>query len=389
MQAKNILIFNGRFPAILDCMRNLAYAGHKIFLVETTPHYLSRFSNSVHKHFYIPSFKVSPKAYMKHLVSIIQEHKIDILIPTWEEIFFLAKHLDEIPPTCDVPIASYELLHQLHNKSTFIDLCCSLGIKTPKTYRITSKQDLLDCPLEKYALKSCYSRSSQSVYQVSNKEDLPEIQPTMQRPWIAQEWIYGENFCTYSVCHKGKVHAHVTYPMEFVIQNKHAVNPTVGSYCLAFKNVEHKKILDWIKDFAAKTNFTGQIAFDFIERENGDIYAIECNPRLTSGVVLFDKKDRLDKAFCGVNKEIIMPTKRVYKKLFMGMLLWGWQAAFASNKFFLYLKQLFQYKDIIFSFRDLKPFFYMPFLGIRYWLDCRKSKKPMLQLFTDDIDYNG
>ncbi len=43
-------------------------------------------------------------------------------------------------------------------------------------------------------------------------------------------------------------------------------------------------MLDWMQSFAAARSHTGFLAFDFIIDESGTAYAIECNPRATSGI---------------------------------------------------------------------------------------------------------
>lgn len=53
--------------------------------------------------------------------------------------------------------------------------------------------------------------------------------------------------------------------------------------------------------------FTGQIAFDFIEESDGTIRAIECNPRATSGITLFDVTGDLPIAFFGVEQPVRFP----------------------------------------------------------------------------------
>ena len=72
-------------------------------------------------------------------------------------------------------------------------------------------------------------------------------------------------------------------------------------------------------------NFTGQIAFDFIESADKKLYAIECNPRATSGLLLFQNNDRLDQAFFAETQSPIFPQQGARKQIATGMCLYGWR----------------------------------------------------------------
>ncbi len=386
---KRILISNGRSPITLDFIRNLHYANHEIYVAETSIFHLSRFSNCVKKCFVVPSPRFNPADHIKSLIEIIEDEQIDFFIPAWEDIFLISKHLKEFPKACFVFASRYPILHKLHNKSLFIHLLESHNIKTPKTHILESKDDLKNIPLSKYALKACYSRASQNIYKICEGDPLPEIHPTKSSPWVAQEWLEGNCFCTYSLCHKGKVHAHSTYPVDFTIQKKGMINATVGSYCMTFKAIDHPAILEWVQNFCRKITFTGQIAFDFIELPNGELYAIECNPRITSGVTLFSKESGLDEALFGLNKNLIKGDPRIKKQITPGMLLYGWKAAITCKQLPLFFKRLLSFKDLVFHIHDPLPFFAQGILWLKHLSDIKRYKKRLHGAFTHDLDFNG
>lgn len=386
---KRILISNGRSPVTLDFIRNLFHAGHEIYVSETSNLHLSRFSNCVKKCFVVPSPRFSPKEHIKELVQIIKNESIEIFIPTWEDVFLISQNLSAFPSSCFVLASPYSILHKLHHKSLFIDLLASYEIPIPKTILVNSLEDLESVDLPKYALKACYSRASQSVYKIRHGDPLPSIEPTISHPWIAQEWIDGKNFCTFSLCHRGKVHAHATYPVDFTLEEKGRLNSTIGSYCLTFQSVDHEAILAWIQNLVQKIGYTGQIAFDFIERSNGELYAIECNPRITSGVTLFSKNSHLDQAVFGENEILIKGDPEIRKQIAMGMILYGWRSAIACKKIFLFIRMLLSFKDLVFYAKDPLPFFAQGFLWIKHIIDIKRYKKRLHGAFTHDLDFNG
>jgi predicted ATP-grasp superfamily ATP-dependent carboligase len=380
-ETKNILITAGRSPITLDLARQFKAASHNVFVTETTRIHLCTFSNAIKKAFVIPSPRFEPDAFIDALVKTVTENDIDLLIPSWEETLNISMNKDKFPKSCKIYCSSFDVIHELHNKWDFIQKLNKLEIPTPKTVLIENKQDLQDLDFSTpYILKPCYSRASQKVCKVLPTEAPPNIEIESHNPWIAQEWLDGKKFCTYTLCHDGELKAHSTYPVGYSID---------GNSCLTFEAVEHKKIYEWIKTFVKAQNFTGQVGFDFVEKADGSIYAFECNPRSTSGAHLFDPQDRLDLAFLNQNVDPILPLKGRTRQFACGMLMYGWRALPPEKTKLSYLWELISNKDIIFNKGDLLPTFTMPLLAFKYVSASRKMKERLISTFYFDLDWNN
>ncbi len=390
--SRRLLLTNGRSPITLYLARLLHSRNHEIFVTDPQKFHYCRFSNCVKKNFVVPSSRFEPEKYVLTLAKIVREEKIDMVIPNWEDVFPISKRKELFPSSCKVFVSDFELLKTVHHKGSFIDLLDHLGFETPETIVLRSRRDLENVDLSTFALKQGFSRSSKYVYKVKKGSPLPPVFPTEREDWIAQEWLSGNVYCTYSISHQGKIFAHSAYPMEFVKDHKEEgglKHPNIGSYCLSFYSIHHEKILKWVEKFVAKTNFTGQLAFDFIELSNGKLYAIECNPRLTSGVTLFHQNDCLDNGFFALNSKPIYPSTQKTKQILLPMIFLGWQPAVFCNKIGLYLKHLLFAKDIVFDIKDLKPFLFQPYIIFKcLWISFRK-KSSIASSFTGDLDYNG
>ncbi len=380
---KRFLLTGARSYITLDLARQLKTNGHKVFVADSSDSYICQYSNAVEKSFTIPSPRFKQKAFIQRLQELVSQYQIDIVIPICEEIFYLSQAVDQFPDHCHLFSPTFEILESLHNKWAFTQMLKEHGFATPTTFLLRSNEDLntvlFNTP---YVLKACYGRASQQVIKMYPNMPVPSsVQIEEHNPWLAQEWLEGERFCSFNVCSEGKILAHSTYPVEYAIK---------GTSCLSFKSVKKPSILEWTRLFVEKINFTGQIAFDFIQTEEGILYCIECNPRSTSGLHLFGSDDRLDEAFLGENTEIIFPKEKTAKQLAIGMLLYGWQQP-PENKECdsTFLQTLFKTKDIIFDKKDLKPFFYMPLICLRIWRESRKLKKNLPATFTHDIEWNN
>lgn len=379
---KKFLLTAGRAPSTLDLARQLNVAGHKVFIADTIVWHVCYFSNAVEKSFVIPSPRFQTEACITKLVEIINREKIDVLIPTFEEILYISRYLDRFPAFCKVFSSSFELLINLHNKWNFFELQNRYGIKAPEAFLIETKEDLKKLnPTTSYALKASYSRSAQSVLKTEPGKPIPEIEIEPHNPWIAQKWLEGNRYCTYSVCQEGRVTAHATYPVQIAIQ---------GHFCLNYEAVSHKGILEWVEKFAALTGFTGQVGFDFFETAEGTIYAIECNPRGTHGLILFKPEDRLDLAF--LNPFLtppIIPKEGNRKQVAAGMMCYGWKSAYKESKLLEFFKIYFTSPDVVFDRKDLKPFLSTPFVYSNYFYLSLRSRLNLPASFTHDFNWDG
>jgi len=379
---KKILITFGRSFLALQLARQLKAAGHKVFIADSMRYHITRFSNAIDKNFYVPSPRFQPEAYVKSLVDIVEKEQIDLLIPIYEEISYLSKMQDLFPKSCTLFFPDFELYDQLHNKWSFQCKLEELGIETLKNAVIRNQEDVKALDFETpFALKACYSRASQKVKKVHPNTSLSDLKFEPHNPWLAQEWLEGDRFCTYAVCHDGDVCAHSVYPVGYTLD---------GNSCIAFQSVEHLAILDWVKNFIKKTGFTGQIAFDFIESKDKKVYAIECNPRATSGLLLFNGEDRLDKAFFKTNSEIIHPKPNAKRQIAFGMLMYGWRKiSIPNNRFPQFLKDLFTTKDVVLSLYDIKPLLFEPLIVLNIMMNGRKYGLPIPDAFIHDHEWNG
>ncbi len=378
---KKILLTGARSPITLDLSRLLSFAGHQVFVADTSKVHVCRFSNAVKKCFTFPSPRFQPQKFIETLIDLINHERFDALIPNWEEIFCIARHLHLFPNSCQVFCSDFTTLNMLHNKWLFAEKLKELGILVPKTYLVATNDQLPKIPFQNpFILKASYSRASQKVLKVfPGRYDL-NFTISQNNPWLAQQWIQGKKFCSYSVCDQGEVRAHCTYPVEYSIDD---------SSCVTFRSVNHQKIYRWIRNFVAHLHYSGQISFDFIETDEGDLYAIECNPRATSGVHLFTKQDRLDKAFFAPHESLILPALNSKRQIAAGMVLYGWRSKDPGYKFSRYLKSLLSTKDVVFNRKDIKPFLLSPYVFGLYYLNSLKMRANLPTTFTYDLDYDN
>lgn len=287
-----ILLTGGRAPCTLELARSFYAAGHRVVVAESARYHLCRVSRAVARSYAVPAPNAHPAAFLDAIESIIVDEKVDVLIPTCEEIFFVSRGLDRLSRHCWVWAAPIDQLRELHDKWRFARLASGLGLAVPATELIQSPEEWLAYAEEgqlghNIVLKPAYSRFASRVLFLGKEdtgakrrrlltEQMPALSPAA--PWVAQQRIYGSHLCTYSVAWEGELLAHAAYPCSYRVGQGASVY---------FEPIAHSQSLAWVRKLVSEFQFTGQISFDFIEEAGGGLYAIECNPRATSGIHLF------------------------------------------------------------------------------------------------------
>ena len=375
-ESRRILLTGGRAPAVLHLARLLKAEGHRIFMAESLGQHLCRFSTAVEKSYRVPEPRNDPEAYLDALVAIVRRHSIDLVIPACEEIFYVARGREAFPEGCRVLCDHPALLEKLHDKDAFVRTLRAHGLDAPRTFRADSRAGLerlwAEAPKGRYVLKPVFSRFGSEVRFLDVPADAcPGVDIGPARPWVLQEFIAGREFCSYSVANEGRLSAHCAYPRRY----------TAGHACVHFEAAEVPRIRAWVEEFVRRENFTGQIAFDFIEA--GDkLFAVECNPRATSGLHLFEVRDGLGKAFFGESDRIIEPSTRGARMLALPMLMYGWRSPGWG-------RALGSSRDAIFDRRDPLPFLHQPALVLTLWWRSRRHAMALAAAATADIEWNG
>lgn len=354
-------------------------AGHTVFMAESLRGHLSQPSAAVKAQFVVPAPRSESEAFLGALKTIIEENQIEMLIPTCEEVFHISKGLHELP--CRVFTEPLKKLDSAHNKWKFVVHAVEHGLRVPETMFVREQDDMLHAFAQwrKLVLKPVYSRfASRTLILPTLKQALSTL--TFGVPWVAQEYIPGRQFCTYSICHNGRITAHTTYPTTFTAGQGAAI---------AFQHVEHPAIFEWVRAFAESMQFTGQIAFDFIESPEGVLYALECNPRATSGVHLLASHPRFVEAFFNTEMDCITPVDDHSYMLATAMLTYALPASIFDGRLGRWLKTFFSSSDVILDFKDPLPFV-LQFRSIFSYLRlARKEKISPLEASTFDIEWNG
>lgn len=378
MIAKKVLLTGGRAPAVLDMARQFHDFGHEVYVAESTHIHFCKSSFAVKQSFKVPHPVAEEAAYIDALVNLCKTHRIDILMPNYLEIYPIARQKHRFPPHTTVFCDDIQTIDTLNNKEKFMRLCQDLGVRTPTTELITDKQVYID-RINRAHIK--YPHVIKAVYCAGGMKTLTIRSPEQARtmplvaPFLMQDFIDGRVWSTYGIAHEGRFTCHAGYYPWYTFRENG------GAVC--FEAHDNLALLAFIQKIVSAIAFTGQLGFDVMEQKDGTLFAIECNPRITSGVHLM--RGNLD-----LMSKIADPQALFEHVSHTDPL----QLTFASmltimntqkhSDFKTWLYYLMRSHDVVINWNDPGPAFLMPLIGYQYLKDyIKNNKRPEENIFMD------
>ncbi|KAK7976960.1 hypothetical protein PG988_004450 [Apiospora saccharicola] len=245
-------------------------------------------------------------AYVERLVDIVKTDGVDLWVScsgvasAAEDA--VAKEAIERRTKCRCVQFDLATTMRLHEKDQFMAETARLGLPCPETHTGNEKKK----KQRKFILKPIgvddANRGNMTLLPLPTRPEtetylsrLPPI--TTANPWIVQQFIPGgAEYCTHALIVKGQVRCFAACPSAELLMHYEA---------LPADSVLFQAMLKFTREFVARSEaqgeeMTGHLSFDFMVEEDGvtekgftrEMYAIECNPRAHTAVVLFARPGR-------------------------------------------------------------------------------------------------
>ncbi|MCJ1480881.1 hypothetical protein MMC06_001036 [Schaereria dolodes] len=306
---KTILVTGVGMAKGLTLARMFHEAGHKVIGADFEPYGVpvcGRFSNALHRFYALPlPNEIDGSAYYIHdLLTLIRKEKVNL----WVTCSGVASAVDDghakevIEKRSDCKVIQFvaATTATLHEKHSFIQYTTMLGLPTPATYNVASRaavhQVLHGADVKQYIMKSVgvddAARGNMTLLPRPTVSEtyhhISRISISKDKPWVLQQYIRGDEYCTHALVVKGEVRVFVACPSSELLMHYQALPP---------ESALSRAMLKFTQEFAMRSGLgmTGHLSFDFmieeIPRESGlemKLYPIECNPRAHTAVVLFN-----------------------------------------------------------------------------------------------------
>lgn len=378
------LVTSSRNPFALDLIRKLGKSGNYVVAADTYSGAIGSHSKYIAARAVTASPRFETDKFISDICSIVEKHGIDTIIPTFEEAFYLAARVDDLPDGVKLFTGSFATLARLHDKGSFQRLVEQAGVPIPETVVVSNVGELnaAIARFPQFFARAVFSRGGVGLLTntgpLAGKMSVEDCHPTPEQPWLVQPFTDGPMLCSYSLIIDGRVTAQCTYS---------APEQWANSTGIAFRGEDGTKTLEYTQRLIDELDphFTGELSFDFVNHD-GELYAIECNPRPTNGVILFETEPFMKAMTGDVDEPVIVPvgTERQISIAVLG-------AAFTEPLKHLStsVRDLFRVRDTGHGWHDSFAMMWGPASLIHGAKLSKGKREELLKAMGDDIVWNG
>lgn len=267
-----VLLTLGRLPKGLDIARSFAAAGWRVIVADPHKRHVVGASRAVARSYRTPAPADAPNAYLNALRDIVAAEKVELIVPISEEILHVAALRERLAAEVRIFAMPQDVLLRLHDKLEFAVYAKSFGLTVPETAPACSSDAFQIASGGDYIVK--LRRTCAGMGLLRGKAG---TNPPQDEGAVVQRLVQGQEHSACALAQAGRVQGCAIYVGSLMS----------GTVAVGFRRVAHALIEDWIARFVDATQWTGFISFDFIVDDVGIPWALECNPRLTSGVHFF------------------------------------------------------------------------------------------------------
>lgn len=366
----SVLVTLGRLPKGLDLIRSFHARGWRVIVADPYRNHLARASRTIAKSYHVPAPSFDPKAYEAALLEIVKQHNIDLILPVSEDILYVSALRERLPAHVRLISMPHDLIHHVHDKYEFIMLAREIGLSVPDTALLHQAKAFDIAARGDYIVKP---RHSCAGFGVSIHKRLAPL-PTRSGA-LVQTAIRGDEVSTCALVFEGKILGQAIY--RGTLQS--------GTVAVGFERVENQAIDDWVARFAAATRWSGFISFDFMVDDDGIPYAIECNPRTTSGLHFFKTTD--------LAKAILEPDHKLsFRRQRRFIQFWSVMQHFSDQfgnlaEMRRALRHIITTRDVTWSWSDPLPLLLMPWTAQEIMQASKRDHVPFGIAATRDFAY--
>jgi predicted ATP-grasp superfamily ATP-dependent carboligase len=130
-----ILVTSARTPHALGAIRSFGDKGHEVVAADCTDLAPGLHSRFVSQRRLTPPMTERPREWAAWLLEEIRVGKYDLLFPTFEEIFLVARMQDLLRGRVGLLLSPYEMFQRVHHKAALAGAAAGAGVRVPETHQ--------------------------------------------------------------------------------------------------------------------------------------------------------------------------------------------------------------------------------------------------------------
>jgi predicted ATP-grasp superfamily ATP-dependent carboligase len=372
LQGTTVLLTQGRLPKALELARSLHSFGCRVIVADPLRWHLCRPSRAVTACYQVPAPNTDLKAYLQELLLIVTKEQVRFILPVSEETLHVAHLHSMLPENVELLCQPRKQLMQLHHKLLFAHHARNIGLAVPPTFPDSSEPGRQLMASDDYVAKPACGYAGKGVRVC--RAGQPPV--PANEPMLVQKYIKGDHISSLSLLQKGRQIFTVLY------------RPTVrsGTVAVCFQRVNHSQAVSaWIARYCRETRQSGFIGFDFIVDSSGSAWAIECNPRPTSGLHFIENTTLARALMVPAKAKGVAYKSHAHMQSAYLTLVETFSAWQRPREFWRRLGLLFKARDVVWSLNDPLPFLLMLPTSWEMVRPAIKTERTLLEIAQADI----
>jgi len=279
---RRILLAEGSSLSARQAITVLGLAGHDLEICDPDPLCIGRFSRFVRRFHRCPGLGRDPMGYLAFLLDLLAREKFDVLLPTHEQGYLLAKIPARLASLTGIALPAFEDYANVLGKAGFSRLLTELRLPQPRTEIVSSAAELRRRIFFPAVVKAAIGTASRGVRLVRDAGDLERV---------AADFLEADEFSGEIV-----VQALAAGPLEraqAVFCHGHLVGAHAyrqiaegaGGGDSIKESVSRPEVRAHLAQIGERLQWHGALSVDYILDEPRRIPRyIDCNPRLVEPV---------------------------------------------------------------------------------------------------------
>ena len=253
---------------------------HTIDVADPSRFCQTRMSRFVRRYFRCPSFSESPKQYLSFIVDRLRHEQYDVLLPTHEQVYLLARFRDPLSDLVGLAVPRFNELQRVFCKAEFAKLLEELALPTPPTRIIHTHQELVRHDDFPCFVKVNIGTAGKGVRRATNRADLEAI----AADFASAGWLQDESTLVIQQEVKGVQSVFFGVFQDGRLVAWHCVElsrPGAAGWAICGESAHHPTVIEQMSCLGRALNWHGALFIDyFYDPASQQPEYIECNPRI-------------------------------------------------------------------------------------------------------------